>query len=129
MQKLFRRVEKIAGTEATVLLTGESGTGKELAARALHTLSHRAGGPFVAVNCAAIPEGILETELFGAERGAYTGAHRDRVGKSRPLREEPFSSTKLVNSPWLPQRNFYGSFRRGRSRELEETKNSRLTSA
>ncbi len=81
MQKLFRRVEKIAGTEATVLLTGESGTGKELAARALHTLSHRAGGPFVAVNCAAIPEGILETELFGAERGAYTGAHRDRVGK------------------------------------------------
>lgn len=81
MQKLFRKVEKIAGTEATVLLTGESGTGKELAARALHTLSHRANGPFVAVNCAAIPEGILETELFGAEKGAYTGAHRDRVGK------------------------------------------------
>ena len=81
MQRLFRRVEKIAGTEATVLLTGESGTGKELAARALHALSNRAKAPFVAVNCAAIPEGVLEAELFGAEKGAYTGAHQNRIGK------------------------------------------------
>ena len=81
MQKLFRRVEKVAGTGATVLLTGESGTGKELAARALHALSPRATGPFVAVNCAAIPETLIEAEFFGARKGAYTGADRHRLGK------------------------------------------------
>ena len=81
MQKLFRRVEKVAGTGATVLLTGESGTGKELAARALHALSPRATGPFVAVNCAAIPETLIEAEFFGARKGAYTGADRHRIGR------------------------------------------------
>jgi two-component system NtrC family response regulator len=81
MQRLYRRVEKIAGTDATVLLSGESGTGKELAARALHALSRRSPCEFVAVNCAAIPEGLLEAEFFGAERGAFTGADRTRVGK------------------------------------------------
>ncbi len=81
MQSLFRRVEKVAGTDATVLLTGESGTGKELAARALHSLSRRKEKAFVAVNCAAIPEGLLEAEFFGAERGAFTGADRRRIGK------------------------------------------------
>ena len=80
MQRLFRQVEKIATTDATVLLVGESGTGKELAARALHTLSQRSSGPFVAVNCAAVPEGLIEAEFFGAEKGAYTGADRARAG-------------------------------------------------
>ena len=80
MQRLFRQVEKIASTDATVLLVGESGTGKELAARALHALSPRAGGPFIAVNCAAVPEGLIEAEFFGAEKGAYTGADRSRIG-------------------------------------------------
>ena len=80
MQRLFRRVEKLAATHATILLTGESGTGKELAARALHALSRRAEQPFVAVNCAAIPEGLLEAEFFGVEKGAYTGAERSREG-------------------------------------------------
>jgi DNA-binding NtrC family response regulator len=81
MQAVFRRVEKLAGTEATILLTGESGTGKELAARALHRLSRRARGPFVALNCAAVPETLAEAEFFGAERGAFTGADRTRAGK------------------------------------------------
>ncbi len=81
MQQLFRRLEKLAATGATILLTGESGTGKELAARALHALSPRAQGPFVAVNCAAVPEGLIEAEFFGAEKGAYTGADRERPGK------------------------------------------------
>lgn len=81
MQRLFRTVEKVAGTEATVLISGESGTGKELTARALHALSRRATGPFIAVNCAAIPDGLLESEFFGAEKGAYTGADRLRSGK------------------------------------------------
>jgi two-component system NtrC family response regulator len=80
MQRLFRRVEKLATTEATVLLTGESGTGKELAARALHALSRRSDRVFVAVNCAAIPEGLMEAEFFGVERGAFTGAERTRAG-------------------------------------------------
>lgn len=83
MQRLYREIEKVASTQATVLLGGESGTGKELAARALHALSPRDNGPFIAVNCAAIPEGLAESEFFGAEKGAYTGADRSRVGRLR----------------------------------------------
>jgi len=86
MQQVFRRVEKLAGTEATVMLTGESGTGKELVARALHRLSRRAHGPFVALNCAAVPESLAEAEFFGAERGAYTGSDRTRPGKLEAAR-------------------------------------------
>ncbi|MEM9531518.1 MAG: sigma-54 dependent transcriptional regulator [Pseudomonadota bacterium] len=81
MQRLYQRIEKIAGTEATVLVGGESGTGKELAARAIHTLSPRREQAFVAVNCGAIPEGLVEAEFFGAEKGAFTGAHQRRAGK------------------------------------------------
>ncbi|MEM9182693.1 MAG: sigma-54 dependent transcriptional regulator [Pseudomonadota bacterium] len=81
MQRLYRRIEKIADTQASVLIGGESGTGKELAARAIHTLSGRNDGPFVAVNCGAIPEGLMEAEFLGAEKGAYTGAHQRRIGK------------------------------------------------
>jgi two-component system NtrC family response regulator len=80
MRRLYDRVERLAPTNATILLTGESGTGKELAARALHQLSRRRERPFVAVNCAAIPEGLVESEFFGVERGAYTGADRARAG-------------------------------------------------
>lgn len=81
MLSLFRSVEKVARTQATALITGESGTGKELAARALHSLSERSRGPFVPVNCAAIPETLLEAELFGVEKGAYSGADKARSGK------------------------------------------------
>ncbi len=81
MERLYRQVEKLAGTDATVLLTGESGTGKELAARALHALSRRRAGPFVAVNAAAIPDTLVESEFFGAEKGSYTGADRTRKGR------------------------------------------------
>jgi two-component system, NtrC family, response regulator len=81
MQKVCRLVEKVAPTAATVLLLGESGTGKELLARALHTLSPRSKKEFVAINCAAIPDTLLESELFGYEKGAFTGAVKQTQGK------------------------------------------------
>ena len=80
MQAVKSRIVKVAGSMAPVLIRGESGTGKELVARAVHGCSHRAGGPFVAVNCGAIPENLLEAEFFGARKGAYTGASQDRLG-------------------------------------------------
>ncbi len=80
MRELFDSVRSVAPTETTVLIQGETGTGKELHARAVHDLSPRAGGPFVPVNCAALAEGLLESELFGHVRGAFTGAVADRKG-------------------------------------------------
>src|SRR5207244_3412660 len=72
MQRIFKLVRKVAPTDSTVLIIGESGTGKELVARSLHLQSQRADGPFVPVNVGAIPESLIESELFGAVRGAYT---------------------------------------------------------
>ena len=81
MKEVARLVERVAPSEATVLILGESGTGKELVAKALHGLSPRRRGPFVAINCAAIPETLLENELFGHEKGSYTGANATAIGK------------------------------------------------
>ncbi len=81
MREIFGVIQRVAKTDATVLCEGESGTGKELVARAVHSHSPRRGGPFVAINCGAIPETLLESELFGHERGSFTGAHAQRKGK------------------------------------------------
>ena len=81
MQSVYKAIGKVAATDTTVLIRGESGTGKELVARAIYQHSHRAKGPFVVVNCVAIPESLLESVLFGYEKGAFTGADKQRIGK------------------------------------------------
>ena len=81
MQALYAEINQAAPTRSTVMIRGESGTGKELIARAIHTLSKVKDGPFIRVNCAALPEGLLESELFGHEKGAFTGATQDRKGR------------------------------------------------
>jgi len=80
MQEVFRMIERVADTDSTILILGESGTGKELVARALHFNSHRQSAPFVPINCSALPENLLESELFGHRRGAFTGAINDKKG-------------------------------------------------
>lgn len=80
MQEIYERISKAAATDANVIISGESGTGKELVARAIHNLSDRAGGPFVAVNCSAVPGGLFESEFFGYRKGAFTGATSDKPG-------------------------------------------------
>ncbi len=81
MQEVYKSIGRVAPQDVTVLILGESGTGKELAARAIYQYSRRATGPYLAINCAAIPEALLESELFGHEKGAFTGADRQRIGK------------------------------------------------
>ena len=93
MAEVLERARRYAAAEACVLITGESGTGKEIMARFLHRQGRRSRGPFVAVNCAAIPENLLESELFGHERGAFTGALNRRIGKF----EEAHGGTLLLD--------------------------------
>ncbi|MCB1721617.1 MAG: sigma-54-dependent Fis family transcriptional regulator [Alphaproteobacteria bacterium] len=93
MQAVVKLADKIAPSEATVLITGESGTGKEVMSQYIHNKSKRASGPFIAVNCAAIPENLLESELFGHEKGAFTGATGRRIGKF----EEAHAGTLLLD--------------------------------
>ncbi|MCB9775653.1 MAG: PEP-CTERM-box response regulator transcription factor [Nitrospiraceae bacterium] len=81
MVKVFDTIRRVAGSDISILIVGESGTGKELVARAIHQQSHRKDGPFIAINCGAIPETLLESELFGHEKGAFTGAHLQRPGR------------------------------------------------
>ena len=87
MLPVFEAIRKVATTDAPVLILGESGTGKEMAAQAIHHRSHRKEGPFVAINCSAIPETLLESELFGHEKGAFTGAHVQRKGRIESANE------------------------------------------
>src|SRR3978361_1167944 len=93
MAKVIRLAQQIAGSDASVMITGESGTGKEVLARHVHTRSNRARRPFISINCAAIPEHLLESELFGHEKGAFTGAIARRIGKF----EEATGGTLLLD--------------------------------
>ncbi|SHE22012.1 PEP-CTERM-box response regulator transcription factor [methanotrophic endosymbiont of Bathymodiolus puteoserpentis (Logatchev)] len=103
MQKLSRMIEKIAPSSITTLLLGESGTGKEVLAHAIHELSPRAGKPFVAVNCAAIPETLLESELFGYEKGAFTGAAKQTIGKIEYAQGGTFFLDEIGDLPFSLQ--------------------------
>ena len=103
MLKVCRTVEKVAPTNVTTLLLGESGTGKEVLARALHELSPRTSGNFVAINCAAIPENLLESELFGYEKGAFTGAVKQTLGKIEIAHEGTLFLDEIGDLPMLLQ--------------------------
>lgn len=99
MRKLYELMRQIGPSHASVILVGDSGTGKELAARTLHELSPRRGGPFVAVNCAAIPETLLEGEIFGHEKGAFTGANQRRAGYFEQANDGTLFLDELCSMP------------------------------
>ncbi|HEX7788524.1 MAG TPA: sigma-54 dependent transcriptional regulator, partial [Methylomirabilota bacterium] len=101
--EVLKLAEHVSPTESTVLIQGESGTGKEVLARAIHRLSARKDGPFIPVNCAAIPEGLLESELFGHERGAFTGAIRARPGRFELAREGTLFLDEIGDMPMAMQ--------------------------
>ena len=103
LKQAMLALQRAAGTDATVLLLGESGTGKELMSRALHQLSSRAKGPFVAINCAAIPDNLLENELFGHERGAFTGATGRKIGKAELAHRGTLFLDEIGDMPLLLQ--------------------------
>jgi two-component system, NtrC family, response regulator AtoC len=122
MQKIFRTIQRVAEYKTNVLITGESGTGKELVARAVHDLSPRAAGPFVAVNCGAIPESLLESELFGHRKGAFTDASRDKRG----LFEEANGGTLFLDEigelPVAVQVKFLRALQQEEIRRVGDTK-------
>ena len=101
MQKVYSLIKRAAESNVTVLISGESGTGKELVAKCLHHNSPRKNGHFLAINCAAIPESLIESELFGHERGSFTGAFRKRIGSFEYAGEELFFLTRLATCPWF----------------------------
>ncbi|MDP2251365.1 MAG: sigma-54 dependent transcriptional regulator [Hydrogenophaga sp.] len=127
------RIEKVATSMAPVLILGESGTGKELVARAVHECSHRTGGPFVAVNCGAIPENLIEAEFFGARKGAYTGATHDREGYFQAAKGGTLFLDEIGDLPLAMQAKLLRVIQERRVRPLgsvqEEPVDVRLVSA
>jgi two-component system response regulator PilR (NtrC family) len=121
MQAVKARIAKVASSMAPVLILGESGTGKELVARAIHDCSHRADGPFVPVNCGAIPEQLLEAEFFGASKGAYTGAAQDRQGLFQTARGGTLFLDEIGDLPLAMQAKLLRAIQERRIRPLGET--------
>jgi two-component system, NtrC family, response regulator PilR len=133
MTQIRQRIEKVASSMAPVLILGESGTGKELVARAVHECSHRASGPFVAVNCGAIPDNLIEAEFFGARKGAYTGATHDREGYFQAAQGGTLFLDEIGDLPLGMQAKLLRVIQERRVRPLggvqEETVDVRLVSA
>ena len=103
VQEVFRQIQHVAGTNFTVIIEGETGTGKEIVARAIHQQSGRSGGPFIALDCGAIPEPLIESELFGHEKGAFTGADRRREGYVRIAAGGTLFLDEIANLPLTTQ--------------------------
>lgn len=118
MQRLFSTIQKIARSDAPVLITGESGTGKELAAQAIHNASDRAGKPFQAVNCAAIPATLMLSELFGYEKGAFTGAMRRKPGRVEQANGGTFFLDEIGDMPLESQTSLLRFLQTGRIERL-----------
>ena len=97
MKDIFRFIQRVAASDISVLICGESGTGKDVVAHAIHRQSQRKNNPFVVVNCGAIPENLLESELFGHEKGAFTGAHAQKRGKLESQMEARYFLMKSAN--------------------------------
>ena len=133
MVQIKNRIEKVATSMAPVLILGESGTGKELVARAVHECSHRAKGPFVAVNCGAIPENLIESEFFGSRKGAYTGATQDREGYFQAAKGGTLFLDEIGDLPLAMQAKLLRVIQERRVRPLggvqEEAVDVRLVSA
>lgn len=113
MSRVLRTIENVAASRATVLLLGESGTGKELLARMIHAKSPRSRARFVAINCAAVPEGLLESELFGHEKGAFTGAHQQKCGKFELASEGTILLDEISEMPMLLQAKLLRAIQEG----------------
>ncbi|WP_322026473.1 sigma-54 dependent transcriptional regulator [Burkholderia sp. BCC1977] len=118
MRRLFATIRKVANTEATVFIAGESGTGKELTASAIHQHSSRADAPFVAVNCAAIPSTLLQAELFGHERGAFTGAHQRKIGRIEAAHGGTLFLDEIGDMPFESQASLLRFLQEGRIERL-----------
>ncbi|OIN93028.1 MAG: sigma-54-dependent Fis family transcriptional regulator [Comamonadaceae bacterium CG1_02_60_18] len=133
MQQIKERILKVASSMAPVMVTGESGTGKELVAYAIHANSHRANGPWVAVNCGAIPETLLEAEFFGAKKGAYTGATQDREGFFHAARGGTLFLDEIGDLPLAMQSKLLRAIQERKVRPLgsnqEDTVDVRIISA
>ena len=121
MQQVKERIGKVARSMAPVLVRGESGTGKELVARAVHACSHRADGPFVAVNCSAIPEQLLEAEFFGARKGSYTGSTQDREGYFQAARSGTLFLDEIGDLPLAMQSKLLRAIQERQVRSIGST--------
>ena len=128
MQSVFKEIGRIAGQNVTVLILGESGTGKELAARAIYDYSRRSDQPFLAINCAAIPEPLLESELFGHEKGAFTGAERLRIGKFEQAHRGTLFLDEIGDAALATQAKILRVLQDGNLNASAETRPSRSTS-
>ena len=129
MQEIYRIVARLMQTDLTVMITGESGTGKELVARALHDYGKRRAGPFVAINMAAIPRDLVESELFGHEKGAFTGANARSSGRFEQAEAARCSSTRSATCRWTRRRGCCACCRRANTRPSAAARRSRPTCA